>query len=70
METNLNWKKGIFKSVYEILSGGNQIGRLKEDSWTQAIYGELNGKNYLFKTKGFFDKETDIKGLIRCIIFI
>jgi hypothetical protein len=60
MGTNLHWKKGIFKSAFEIFSGEINVGRIKDDSWRQSGFGELNGKKYLFKTKGFFNKETEI----------
>jgi hypothetical protein len=58
MENNLNWKKGIFKSSYEILSGEQPSGFLKPDTWTRKGTGELNGRKYLFETKGFFNQET------------
>jgi hypothetical protein len=60
MKTILNWKKGIFKSTYEIYSENILVGRLKDKSWTQSADGEINGKKYSFKTKGFFKQETQI----------
>lgn len=58
MVTYLQWKKGIFKSTYEILSGESFIGNLRPDSWGNIGKGELNGKKYIFETKGFFNPET------------
>jgi hypothetical protein len=60
METILNWKKGIFKDHFEIFSYGALVGSLKEKTWKQVVYGELNGKKVVFKTKGFFKQETQI----------
>jgi hypothetical protein len=60
MGNNLNWKKGVFKSKYEILSGEMPVGNLSPDSWNNNGKGELNGKTYLFETKGFFNQETRI----------
>jgi hypothetical protein len=60
MGNNLNWKKGVFKSTYEILSGEMSIGNLRPDSWSNNGRGELNGKTYIFETKGFFNHETRI----------
>lgn len=60
MENTLKWKKGIFKNTYEIISGEKTIGRLREKTWTQSADGEMNGKKYSFKTKGFFKQETQI----------
>jgi hypothetical protein len=60
MGTYLHWKKGVFKSTYEILSGEMFIGNLRPDSWSNDGKGELNGKKYIFVTKGFFNQETMI----------
>ena len=58
MESHLTWEKGIFKSSYELFEGGMCVGRLKPDTWIRQGNGELNGKKYLFETKGFFNQET------------
>lgn len=60
MEIILNWKKGIFKETYELFSNGLLAGTLKENTWKQIAYGELNGKKLIFKTTGFFNQETQI----------
>jgi hypothetical protein len=60
MKTTLNWEKGTFKSTYKIYSENILVGKLKEISFAQSADGELNGKTYSFKTKGFFKKETQI----------
>lgn len=44
METKLNWKKGFFKETFELYSNAELIGTLKENSWKQTAYGELNEK--------------------------
>jgi hypothetical protein len=58
MKTSLHWKKGIFKSSYEIFSGDLPIGNLRPDTWSSNGQGELNGKKYTFEAKGFFNLET------------
>jgi hypothetical protein len=60
MKTILNWKKGIFRSTYEIYSQDNPVGYLNEKSWGQSSVGEINGEKYRFKTKGVFKQETQI----------
>jgi hypothetical protein len=60
MRTQLNWGKGIFSNTFEIFSDGVAVGNLKENTWRQSADGELFGKRYLFKTKGFFKQETQI----------
>ena len=58
METKLNWKKGLFKNIYEIYSDDKKIGYLRDRSLSQSSDGELNGEKYRFKTNGFFKQET------------
>ena len=60
MKTILKWEKGIFKSIYEIYSENSLVGYLNEKSWTQSSHGELYGEKFHFKTKGFFNQETDV----------
>ena len=60
MNTNLKWKKSLFSSTYSIYSNDQLIGKLKDKSFSQTAYGELNGKKYIFKTKGFFKQHTEI----------
>ncbi|MGQ1785254.1 MULTISPECIES: hypothetical protein [unclassified Saccharicrinis] len=60
MQTNLTWKKGLFSSNYSIYSNGTLIGELRDKSFSQSAYGEMDGKKYVFKTKGFFKQHTDI----------
>lgn len=60
MQTKLRWKKKIFSNLYNIYSNGQQIGKLKDKTFSQTATGELNGKEYTFKTKGFFKQHTEI----------
>jgi hypothetical protein len=39
---------------------GQQIGKIKDKTFSQTANGELNGKEYTFKTKGFFKQHTEI----------
>jgi hypothetical protein len=60
MQTKLRWKKNLFSSSTIIYSNGQRIGELKDKTFSQTANGELNGKKYSFKTKGFFKQQTDI----------
>jgi hypothetical protein len=60
MKTLLYWKKGFFNSTYKIYSKENLVGKLTENSWNHSAVGELNGKKYSFKTKGYLRPETQI----------
>ena len=60
MKTNLRWEKEIFSSTYSIYSNNQLIGKLKDKTFSQSADGELNGKEYLFMTKGLFKQRTEI----------
>lgn len=60
MNTELSWKYRIFKNAREIYSKKVLIGTLRDLTWTQSAKGEINGKKYKFKTKGFFKHKTQI----------
>ena len=60
MPTNLRWKKGWFSNLYKIYSDDKIVGKLKSKMFSQTTKGELNGKEYTFKTKGFFKQSTEI----------
>lgn len=60
MQTNLRWEKNFFSNLYSIYSNGQQVGILKDKTFSQTANGELNGKKYTFNTKGFFKLHTEI----------
>jgi hypothetical protein len=60
MQTNLTWEKGIFSTLYKIYSNGEQVGSLKNKSFSLSGIGVLDNKEYLFQTKGFFKQKTEI----------
>lgn len=60
MQTQFSWKKSLFSNLYSIYSNGQQIGKLKNSTFSQTSSGEINGKEYIFKTKGFFRQHTEI----------
>ena len=60
MKTRLHWEKGIFSSTYSIYSDKHLIGKLKDRTFAQAASGELNGREYIFRTKGLFKQHTEI----------
>ena len=60
MKTNLRWEKEIFCSTYSIYSNNQLIGKLKDKTFSQSADGELNGKEYIFRTKGLFNQHTEI----------
>lgn len=60
MKTSLEWRKGLFSSTYRITKEGRPVGELIEHTFAQTADGELNGKKYTFRTKGFLNQKTDI----------
>ncbi len=58
MEIKLNWKRGLFKNTTQICSENSSVGKIREHTWSGSAQGELNGKNYIFKTQGFFRQQT------------
>ncbi len=60
MNKKLNWKKGLLSDTYRIYSNYQQIGELRNSMFSQTAIGEINGKEYTFKTKGFFTQYTEI----------
>ena len=60
MKTTLRWKKNVFSKTYNIYSNDKLIGKLRDKSFSQSTDGVLNGENYSFNTRGFFEKNTTI----------
>lgn len=60
MKTNYSWTKGFFSNLYNIYSNETLIGSLKDKSFSQTAEGKVNGKEYIFKTKGFLKQHTEI----------
>ncbi|MFO7371110.1 MAG: hypothetical protein R6X09_12680 [Bacteroidales bacterium] len=60
MQLNLTWKKGFFSNTYTLFKNGEMNGYLREKTFSQTAVAELNGKSYLFRTKGFFKQRTEI----------
>ena len=60
MQKSLSWKKGLLSDSYRIYSNDQQIGKLKNKTFSQSSDGEINGKEYTFKTKGFIKQHTEI----------
>lgn len=60
MQSKLKWRKNFFSNLYSIYSNGQKIGILKGKTFSQTSNGELNGRKYTFKTKGFFKQHTEI----------
>jgi hypothetical protein len=60
MQTKLSWEKNFFSNLYIIYSDGQRIGEFKNKTFSQTANGELNGRKYSFKTKGFFKQSTEI----------
>tara|TARA_B110000483_G_scaffold185027_1_gene218855 strand:+ start:179 stop:448 length:270 start_codon:yes stop_codon:yes gene_type:complete len=61
---NYKWKKGIFSSTYELFLNESKTGELKQEMFSETVYGKINESNYKFKKKGIFSSEieiTDIK---------
>ena len=60
MKNSLRWKKGVFSETYRIYSNDQEIGKMKNKTFSQSAIGEINGKSYTFKTKGLFKQHTEI----------
>jgi hypothetical protein len=60
METQYIWKTKMFSRKFEIYRYEDHIGTLKKREWTRRTTGEMNGKKFIFESKGFFKHETKI----------
>ena len=60
MKTILNWENELFTGACRIYSEDILVGYLNLRSCSQFSESELNGEKYLFKTQGFFKRETKI----------
>ncbi len=60
MKNTFTWKKGPFARTYEVFSGLTRIGSLHDNPFSRSSEGEINGRNYIFKTVGFFNQKTEI----------
>ncbi len=60
---NYKWKKGIFSSTYELFLNENKTGELKQEMFSETVYGKINESNYKFKKKGIFSSEIEITDL-------
>ena len=56
----LTWKKNIFVSKYELYSGTEEVGMLKESVFGDKARGELYGRELKFKKKGFLNSTAEI----------
>jgi hypothetical protein len=59
MNANFTWTKGMFSGFYNIYSDGNFIGKV-EESLSKPSTGWFNGRDYIFKSHGFFRQQVDI----------
>lgn len=60
---NYKWKKGFLSSNYELFLNKNKIGELKQEMFSETVYGKFNESNYKFKKKGIFSSEIEITDL-------
>lgn len=60
MHTNLRWEKGLFSKTYSIYTNNQLVGKLTDKIFSQSASGEMNGKEYTFRTKGLFKQHTEI----------
>ncbi len=56
MQTHLNWKKEFFSKTSNIYQNNQQIGKLDHSPFSQSSSGEINGREYTFKSKGIFNE--------------
>ncbi|HKL09286.1 MAG TPA: hypothetical protein VJ896_10970 [Bacteroidales bacterium] len=60
MYNSYHWKKRIFSDTYRVYSLNQQTGELRNRTFSASADGEINGKRYTFRTKGFFKQQTEI----------
>ena len=60
MSYKFNWKKNFLNSSYTIFSNEKPEGRFESKFLSGDANGELFGKKYFFRTKGFFKQTTDV----------
>jgi hypothetical protein len=60
---NYKWKKGFFSSTYELFLNESKVGELKQEMFSETVYGKINASNYKFKKKGMFSSEIEITDL-------
>jgi len=60
---NYKWKKGFFSSSYELFINESKTGELKQEMFSETVYGKINESNYKFKKKGIFSSEIEITDL-------
>lgn len=57
---NYQWKKKFFSPTYELFISDNKIGELKQNMFSETVYGKINNSNYKFKKKGIFSSKIEI----------
>lgn len=60
MEKLITWKKGFFSNTFQLFENGIPVGTLSFAVWSNKATGILYDKEFEFKTKGFFNPETNI----------
>jgi len=60
MQRRLYWNKPFFSNTYSIYAKDKRVGYLKEKPFSKSVYGQLNGKQYIFRNTGFFSQKTKI----------
>ena len=58
METHFTWKTKLFSRTFDILQYTGKIGELKKEGMSRTTIGEMTGRKIIFRTKGFFKRET------------
>lgn len=60
MEKSFIWKKSFLSRTYDIFYQDLHAGSIKESFWGSRAEGEMDGKIWLFVTKGCFKRRTEI----------
>jgi hypothetical protein len=60
MNSTLSWKKKNFSNHYRIFENAQQVGELIDKPFSKTTTAKLNGRQYTFKTTGFFKIKTEI----------
>lgn len=60
MRASHTWKKGLFTNLYLIYKNDKPIGNMENKTFSKSAKGSYNGKEYIFRTLGFFKQNTEI----------
>lgn len=60
MENTLHWKRTLLSCRYDLFSGAQSIGMLKENRFSQSAVGRLNDRRYQYRVYGVLQQKAKI----------